>query len=80
LARTATSRHEPANVDKYLLPREERVATVRRHPAVLLVPSAQAVGGLLAAFILSATLLRGQTVLIWIVWGLWALLMARLIC
>jgi len=79
LARTATSRHEPANVDKYLLPREERVATVRRHPAVLLVPSAQAVGGLLAAFILSATLLRGQTVLIWIVWGLWALLMARLI-
>lgn len=79
MARTATSRHEPANVDKYLLPREERVATVRRHPAVLLVPSAQAVGGLLAAFILSATLLRGQTVLIWIVWGLWALLMARLI-
>jgi uncharacterized membrane protein YdbT with pleckstrin-like domain len=79
LARTATSRHEPADVDKYLLPREERVATVRRHPAVLLVPSAQAVAGLLAAFILSATLLRGQTVLIWIVWGLWALLMARLI-
>jgi uncharacterized membrane protein YdbT with pleckstrin-like domain len=75
----ASSRHEPANVDKYLLPREERVATVRRHPAVLLVPSAQAVGGLLAAFILSATLLRGHTALIWIVWGLWGLLMARLI-
>jgi uncharacterized membrane protein YdbT with pleckstrin-like domain len=46
---------------------------------VLLVPSAQAVGGLLAAFILSATLLRGHTALIWIVWGLWGLLMARLI-
>jgi uncharacterized membrane protein YdbT with pleckstrin-like domain len=46
---------------------------------VLLVPSAHAVGGLLAAFILSATLLRGHTVLIWIVWGLWGLLMARLI-
>jgi uncharacterized membrane protein YdbT with pleckstrin-like domain len=79
LTRAASSRHEPADVDKYLLPREERVATVRRHPAVLLVPSAQAVGGLLAAFILSATLLRGHTVLIWIVWGLWGLLMARLI-
>jgi uncharacterized membrane protein YdbT with pleckstrin-like domain len=79
LARTASTRHEPANVDKYLLPKEERVATVRRHPAVLLVPSAHAVGGLLAAFILSATLLRGHTVLIWIVWGLWGLLMARLI-
>ena len=79
MTRAASSRHEPAHVDKYLLPREERVATVRRHPAVLLVPSAQAVGGLLAAFILSATLLRGHTVLIWIVWGLWGLLMARLI-
>jgi len=79
LSRAASSKHEPAHVDKYLLPREERVATVRRHPAVLLVPSAQAVGGLLAAFILSATLLRGHTVLIWIVWGLWGLLMARLI-
>jgi uncharacterized membrane protein YdbT with pleckstrin-like domain len=79
LSRAASSKHEPAHVDKYLLPREERVATVRRHPAVLLVPSAQAVGGLLAAFILSATLLRGHTSLIWIVWGLWGLLMARLI-
>jgi len=79
LSRAASSKHEPAHVDKYLLPREERVATVRRHPAVLLVPSAQAVGGLLAAFILSATLLRGHTALIWIVWGLWGLLMARLI-
>jgi uncharacterized membrane protein YdbT with pleckstrin-like domain len=79
LSRAASSKHEPAHVDKYLLPREERVATVRRHPAVLLVPSAQAVGGLLAAFILSATLLRGHTALIWIVWGLWGLLMLRLI-
>jgi uncharacterized membrane protein YdbT with pleckstrin-like domain len=80
LARTATSRHEPANVDKYLLPREERVATVRRHPAVLLVPSAQAVGGLLAAFALTATVLRDRgALLIWIVWGLWGLLMIRLI-
>jgi membrane protein YdbS with pleckstrin-like domain len=79
MARTATSRHEPAEVDKYLLPREVRVATVRRHPAVLLPASAQAVVGLLVAFILSATLLRHHTLLIWIVWGLWALLMLRLI-
>jgi uncharacterized membrane protein YdbT with pleckstrin-like domain len=79
LTRAASSKHEPADVDKYLLPREVRVATVRRHPAVLLFPSAQAVLGLLAAFILSATLLRGHTVLIWIVWGLWGLLMLRLI-
>ena len=79
MTRAASSKHEPADVDKYLLPREVRVATVRRHPAVLLFPSAQAVAGLLAAFILSATLLRGHTVLVWIVWGLWGLLMLRLI-
>ncbi len=63
MVRAATSKSEPADVDKYLLPREVRVATVRRHPAVLLVPSAQAVVGLLVAFILSATLLRGHTML-----------------
>jgi len=69
----------PAAVDKYLLPREERVAQVRRHPAVLLVPSAQAVGGLLAAAILSATILRGHTILEGIVWLGWGILMARLV-
>jgi uncharacterized membrane protein YdbT with pleckstrin-like domain len=79
MSRAATTKNEPADVDKYLLPREVRVATVRRHPAVLLVPSAQAVAGLLVAFILSATLLRDHATLIWIVWGLWAILMARLI-
>src|SRR5215813_8029702 len=79
MSRAATTKNEPADVDKYLLPREVRVATVRRHPAVLLAPSALVVAGLLAAFILSATLLRGHTVLIWIVWGLWGLLMLRLI-
>jgi len=52
---------------------------VRRHPAVLLPASAYAVAGLLAAFILSATLLRGHTTLILIIWGLWGVLMVRLI-
>ena len=70
---------EPADVAKYLLPNEELVGMVRRHPAVLLAPSAQAVAGLLAAFILSATVLRGHAALTWIVWGLWGLLMLRLI-
>lgn len=74
-----TIESEPANVAKYLLPNEELVGMVRRHPAVLLAPSAQAVAGLLAAFILSATVLRGHTALTWIVWGLWGLLMLRLI-
>lgn len=76
---TATVRNEPADVGKYLLPNEICVAMVRRHPAVLLVPSTQAVGGLLIAFALTGTLLRGHGALIWIVWGLWAVLMARLV-
>ncbi|HEX6931594.1 MAG TPA: PH domain-containing protein [Streptosporangiaceae bacterium] len=88
MARTATTILEttsedptqiPAEVAKYMLPKEKLVAMVRRHPAVLLIPAAQAVAGLLVAFILSATLLRTHTVLIWIVWGLWAVLMLRLI-
>ncbi len=37
MARTMASKNEPAGVDRYLHPREVRVATVRRHPAVLLV-------------------------------------------
>ncbi len=74
------TKNEPAEVDRYLLPREVRVATVRRHPAVLLAPSAQAVAGLLVAFVLTATLLRGHgALLIWIVWGLWGVLMVRLV-
>jgi hypothetical protein len=80
MIRTATTRSDPAEVDKYLLPKEDCVATVRRHPAVLIVPTAQAVGGLLAAFALTATVLRDRgALLIWIVWGLWGLLMIRLI-
>lgn len=77
--RAATTRNEQAIVDKYLLPREVRVATVRRHPAVLLVPSLQAVGGLLVAAVLSATVLRSQTLIAGIVWAGWAVLLANLI-
>lgn len=75
----ATIKEEPAGAARYLLPNEDCVAMVRRHPAVLLPASAYAVGGLLAAFIVSATLLRGHTTLILIIWGLWGLLMVRLI-
>jgi len=79
MSRAATTKYEPAAVDKYLLPREVRVATVRRHPAVLLVPSAQAVGGLLVAAVLSATFLRGHTLFAGIVWAGWIVLLINLI-
>ena len=35
----------PADVDRYLLPHEQEVITVRKHPAVLLAPVAWAVIG-----------------------------------
>src|SRR5215469_3567344 len=79
MSRAATTRNEQASVDKYLLPREVRVATVRRHPAVLLVPSAQAVGGLLVAAVLSATVLRGRTVFAGVLWAGWLVLLVNLI-
>jgi len=75
----AATKNDQAAVDKYLLPREVRVATVRRHPAVLLAPSALAVGGLLAAAVLSVTILRGHVILTGIVWAGWAVLMLQLI-
>jgi hypothetical protein len=61
----------PVTINKYLLPREVQVATVRQHPAVLIAPSALALGGLLVAGVLSATVIRGVLgAVMWIAWGL----------
>jgi membrane protein YdbS with pleckstrin-like domain len=79
VSRAATTKNEQASVDRYLLPREVRVATVRRHPAVLLAASAQTIGGLLVAAILSATFLRGDTVFAAVIWLAWAVLLVRLV-
>jgi uncharacterized membrane protein YdbT with pleckstrin-like domain len=60
----------PVAVNKYLLPREVQVATVRQHPAVLIGPSALTLGGLLIAGILSATYVHGLiNNIMWIAWG-----------
>src|SRR5215470_14264030 len=44
----------PADVDKYLLPHEQQVITVRTQPAVLLGPVILAVAGLVTAIVLSS--------------------------
>jgi hypothetical protein len=67
----------PVAINKYLLPREVQVATVRQHPAVLIAPSAQALGGLLLAGIATATVVHG--VLDTIIWLAWLLLFLRLV-
>ena len=63
----------PASVDRYLLPQERRlrIITVRRHPAVLIMPITWAVGGLVAAFLLSATVLRNDAPIRDVVWLIW---------
>jgi uncharacterized membrane protein YdbT with pleckstrin-like domain len=59
----------PVAINKYLLPREVQVATVRQHPAVLIGPSALALVGLLIAGVLSATVAHGAaSLVIWLAW------------
>jgi uncharacterized membrane protein YdbT with pleckstrin-like domain len=67
----------PADVEKYLLPHEQQVITVRKHPAVLLAPVAWAVLGLILAAVLSDTLFRHQSTLLLIVWLVWGLVFLR---
>jgi uncharacterized membrane protein YdbT with pleckstrin-like domain len=67
----------PADVDRYLLPHEQEVITVRKHPAVLLAPVAWAVIGLVIAALLSDTVLRHDSGLTWIVWAIWGIVFLR---
>ena len=67
----------PADVDRYLLPHEQEVITVRKHPAVLLAPIAWAAIGLILAAVLSDTLLRHDSGLTWIIWAIWGLVFLR---
>jgi len=67
----------PSDVGKYLLPHEQEVITVRKHPAVLLAPVAWAVLGLVAAALLSETVFRHSSTLTWLVWAAWGLVFLR---
>ena len=67
----------PVVINKYLLPREVQVATVRQHPAVLIPASAQALGGLLVVGLLTATVVHGPVA--GILWLLWGVLLLRLV-
>jgi uncharacterized membrane protein YdbT with pleckstrin-like domain len=62
----------PASVNKYLLPHETQVITVRRHPAVLMLPVGLVLGGLIVAGVLSNTVTEVTS---WIWWG-WLILLA----
>ncbi|SDH72040.1 PH domain-containing protein [Sinosporangium album] len=70
----------PASVNRYLLPHEHQVIMVRRHPAVLLRPVAEVLGGLILAGLLSRFFGDGgggQALVI--VWWAWLLLLIRFV-
>jgi len=69
----------PAAVYRVLLPHERQVITVRFHPAVLIRPVAEVLGGLALAGLLSTTVAHGNGIAMLIIWGLWLVLVVRLI-
>jgi membrane protein YdbS with pleckstrin-like domain len=68
----------PAAVYRVLLPHERRVITVRFHPAVLIRPVAEALGGLAVAGLLSTLLHLNSTALL-VIWLLWLVLVIHLL-
>jgi membrane protein YdbS with pleckstrin-like domain len=68
----------PARVYRVLLPHERRVITVRFHPAVLIRPVAEALGGLALAGLISTLVHLDSTALL-VVWLLWLILVFRLL-
>jgi len=76
---TSASPAGPAAVNRYLLPHEHQVITVRKHPAILIGPAIEALGGLLVAAVLSATILRGNSTLTFVVWIAWIFLFLRMV-
>jgi uncharacterized membrane protein YdbT with pleckstrin-like domain len=68
----------PAAIYKVLLPHERRVITVRFHPAVLIRPVAETLGGLALAGLLSAIHGLSGTVLL-VIWLAWLILVIRLL-
>jgi membrane protein YdbS with pleckstrin-like domain len=68
----------PSAVNKYLLPHERQVITVRQHPAVLIRPILEVLVGLAVAGFLSDVAAHGNGIAILIIWGLWGILVLRL--
>jgi uncharacterized membrane protein YdbT with pleckstrin-like domain len=74
---TALGQEAPVAITKYLLPYEDPQAWVKQHPAILIAPSAQALGGLIVVGLLTATVVHG--LLSGLFWIAWFLLLLRLI-
>ncbi|MBR8741409.1 PH domain-containing protein [Nocardiopsis sp. MG754419] len=73
----ASSNAAPASVNRYLLPHEQDVVTIRRHPAVLIGPVAIVLAALILAGILSQTIGSGPSggAVLAVIWWLWLLVL-----
>lgn len=69
----------PASVYKHLLPHERQVITVRFHPAVLIRPVAEVLGGLALAGLITTTIARSNGTVLLVIWLLWLVLVLRLL-
>src|SRR6266581_1496736 len=69
----------PASVNRYLLPGERQVITVRLHPAILLGPIIIVLVGLVIAGVLTSSIAKSNHGALDLIWFIWALLLARLI-
>jgi membrane protein YdbS with pleckstrin-like domain len=69
----------PASVYRHLLPHERQVITVRFHPAVLIGPVTVVLAGLALAGLLTTTLAHGNGTAMLVIWGVWGLLVIRLL-
>jgi uncharacterized membrane protein YdbT with pleckstrin-like domain len=68
----------PAAIYRVLLPHERRVITVRFHPAILIRPVAETLGGLALAGLLSTIAHLDGTILL-VIWLAWLVLVIRLL-
>lgn len=72
----ASSNSAPASVNRYLLPHEQDVVTIRRHPAVLIGPVGAVLGALIFAGVLSnLAVIRENNAALAILWWLWLLVL-----
>jgi membrane protein YdbS with pleckstrin-like domain len=69
----------PASLNRYLLPKERQVISVRQHPAVLIGPVSLVIAGLIVAALLSNFVAQSNGTAILIIWLLWAVLLLWLV-
>jgi uncharacterized membrane protein YdbT with pleckstrin-like domain len=63
----------PTSVNKYLLPHERQVITVRQHPAVLIKPILWVLLGLaVAGFLSNFSQVNSNDIVLWVIWAAWA--------